>query len=131
MATCCTARVAVSPSGGTVRVRLRPPCEAPGLVFGDVGRGPAAGRCGVFALGAGREVLLLRVAGLLLRVAGLLLRADGRFSTVFGVVTVHIRSWVRDFAPQRGTSYPRGREPASQESIRLSSPGGGAGGGSG
>ncbi|GAA3785038.1 hypothetical protein GCM10022206_25930 [Streptomyces chiangmaiensis] len=126
----CTARPAALPSGGTERVRVLPWCEALEFVFGvigdfgDFGLGPAAGRCGVFAVEAGREVLLLRVPGLLLRVDGLLLRVDGRFSAVFGVVTVHIRSWVRDFAPQRGTSYPRGQKPASQESIRLSSPGG-------
>jgi len=85
-----TALVAASPIAGTVMLMVRPPkaeaeAEA-GFLLAALAAGRAAGGRASFVLEEGR--------------AGFARCVLGRFPVVFGVVTVHIRSWVRDFAPQ-------------------------------
>ncbi|MGW3497340.1 hypothetical protein [Streptomyces sp. NPDC001020] len=81
------AMVAASPSvDGTVRVIVRPRDESVVFFFGGFAAGSVPGRCVLFAFAAGRDALAFLV--------------PVRLPVVFGVVTVHIRSWVRDFAPR-------------------------------
>ncbi|MFE9098159.1 hypothetical protein [Streptomyces sp. NPDC007264] len=86
-----------------------------GLVVGLFGglftAGPRPARCPVRVVeAAGRDTFVPLV--------------PVRFPAVFGVVTVHIRSWVPDFAPRHGRRYPRRGEAASREAVRISPPGG-------
>lgn len=106
-----TTLVAASPRAGRVMVIVCPPDAAAEVFFSGVLVGSASDRCVVLVLEAGRD--------------GTEARALGCFAAVFGVVTVHIRSWVRDFAPPSRHTLPASPWPCEpQEAVRINRAGG-------